>query len=495
MRAALVTAMLAIVGATASPAVASPPSLQLMYPSSQVDAVRYDPTSPAFVSDWPVRVLPAADSAFELQVARPSLRRPITVTELQRRSDGTVRSRVLPAGTVTDFRAGGLQQFFQIVVRDAAGRALIRRDASFCPGWLRERVTPSSSETPTYPDVCGTWMGGNPFILGQVWGIERGWAAMGVGFDAGLIDLPDGTYPGTLSVTPHYRSLFRIPADQATIAFTMTVRTVTCCRPAAPRPFTAGPPVHSGAAAAPAAVAPAPERPTGPQMTSPDPATVPNLTAVPAWGVQTYVDPAGHDQLSFSATAWNAGPAPLSVDGFRRAHTDIMDAYQNFYRDGRRVGYQHVGTFEYDPRPGHEHWHFTDFATYNPLDASGATAVRSGKQAFCLAPTDAENLLVPGAVLRPDLLGFSGCGTKSSLSLSERLPAGWGDSYVQWLPGQSFDLTGVPNGKYQIEVLVNPLGRLIETTAADNRSLRTVWIGGRAGHRTARAAAYSGITG
>ena len=39
-------------------------------------------------------------------------------------------------------------------------------------------------------------------------------------------------------------------------------------------------------------------------------------------------------------------------------------------------------------------------------------------------------------------------------------------------------------GGYQIEITVNDGGHLLETTAANNRSLRTVVLGGTPGHRT-----------
>ena len=36
------------------------------------------------------------------------------------------------------------------------------------------------------------------------------------------------------------------------------------------------------------------------------------------------------DILTFSATIWNAGPAQFSIEGFRRPHGDLMDAYEYF---------------------------------------------------------------------------------------------------------------------------------------------------------------------
>src|SRR3954466_5293935 len=57
-----------------------------------------------------------------------------------------------------------------------------------------------------------------------------------------------------------------------------------------------------------------------------------------------------------------------------------MDAYQYFYdAAGNELGYAPTGTMQGDARDGHHHWHFTDFARYQLLDASGKLAVRSGK--------------------------------------------------------------------------------------------------------------------
>ena len=57
---------------------------------------------------------------------------------------------------------------------------------------------------------------------------------------------------------------------------------------------------------------------------------------------------------------------------------------------------------EWDAREGHRHWHFTDFAQYNLLAADKKLAVRSGKEAFCLANTDAVDYTIPNAKWRPE---------------------------------------------------------------------------------------------
>ena len=122
-----------------------------------------------------------------------------------------------------------------------------------------------------------------------------------------------------------------------------------------------------------------------------------------------------------------------------------MRAYQYFFTaSGQQQGYAPVGTMEWDARDGHDHWHFTDFATYRLLDASRKVVLRSGKEAFCLANTDVVDYLVPGANWRPTNTDLhSACGDRGSLGVREVLDTGSGDTYAQYLPGQSFDLRGL----------------------------------------------------
>ena len=143
---------------------------------------------------------------------------------------------------------------------------------------------------------------------------------------------------------------------------------------------------------------------------------------------------------------------------------------------------------EWDARDGHDHWHFTDFATYRLLDAKQRLVVRSGKEAFCLANTDVVDYLVPGANWRPTNTDLhTSCGDRGSLGVREVLDTGSGDTYAQYLPGQSFDLRGLANGTYSIEVRANPEKALFERSTANNASYRKVVVGGPAGRRTVRA--------
>ncbi|MBM9620626.1 lysyl oxidase family protein [Streptomyces zhihengii] len=239
------------------------------------------------------------------------------------------------------------------------------------------------------------------------------------------------------------------------------------------------------------ALSPNAQRPTGPANVPDVPK--PDLRSLPAYGI-TIGDGGeevpGKDYLAFSANVWNAGPAQLVVDGFRSPGKELMDAYQYFYdADGKQVGYTPTGTMEWDPRPGHEHWHFTDFASYRLLKADKKEAVRSGKEAFCLANTDAVDYTVKNANWHPENTDLStACGQQNSISVREVLDVGSGDTYTQDLPGQSFDITDLPNGTYWIQVLANPEKRLKETNLDNNSALRKVVLGGTKGARTVTVA-------
>jgi hypothetical protein len=138
------------------------------------------------------------------------------------------------------------------------------------------------------------------------------------------------------------------------------------------------------------------------------------------------------------------------------------------------------------PRHGHLHWHFKDFARYRLLDADKDAIIRSRKEAFCLAATDAVDYTLPGANWEPwntDL--ETACGGDGSLAVREVLDVGSGDTYTQDRPGQSFNLDGLPDGRYYISVEANPAGNLYEEDLTNNVALRRLRIGtDRDGDRT-----------
>ena len=483
----LSTIALATVAAVPIPAAGTtgaPPTLRLVVGQTKVTLKR--PEGKRAYLDLGV-YLASEGGAFEVWAARPDYDHPVSLWQVVR--DGSLMTRYPLAGSMFAADWQGLARFFHVTVTDASGAVVLDRFHPFCPGsGDLARVNDQGPDVPTYPQFCS----GNPFTLGAVWGLDEGWASNLFGYGTtDSIKGPDGHYTATVSIAPAYVSRFGIDPAAATATVAITVRSThhVLCHPFCPaevrgtRQRTRGGSVH------------APIGDSVPTDPTPDPSIQPDLVALPAWGITVEHDRRSRrDYLDFGATVWDAGPSPLVVEGFRRPGQPIMDGWQYFYANGEPVARAPAGTLMYDPRPGHQHWHFEQFARYALLGANQSEIVRSEKEAFCLAPTDAIDLTVPNAEWQPYSIGLAtACGYRSSIWTRETLPAGWGDTYEQSLPGQSFDITDLPNGTYYIEVVANPQGALIERSTSNDTQLRKVILGGTPGHRTVRVPPWHGI--
>ena len=406
-------------------------------------------------TDIGLRVI-AQGAPFELWSHRPSYNREIRT--VWRSPSGDV---ALPSGSMKDFSAG-LRRFVKLTV--TSGDTVQRFRRGMCLNERTDRVIPDAPATSKYPGHCFY----NPYALGSVQGIEEGWATS-ILSESRPLRLAPGRYTVKAKIGPGYADALGVARPDASRTFRLIVRDESEFERLRPSSRVAQPAQQEPAQRAAAA-------PAGP---------VPDLRSLPAWGL----DVGGRgNYLRFAATVWNAGDSPLVVDGFRREGEDVMDAYQYFFDgDGNQTGHELVGEMHWDRRRTHQHWHFEDFARYTLLGADKTERVRSRKEAFCLANTDAVDLTVPNALWHPFNTDLStSCGDSSSLSIREVLASGWGDTYLQFRAGQSFDLRGLPNGKYFIAVIANPENRLVEASKNNNVALRKVFIGGTRGHRTVR---------
>ncbi len=409
---------------------------------------------------------------FEIRAYRTSYDRPITAWQAKVGPD-----QAIPPALVSTF--SGLNKFFTVKVVDAKNKTVLERRLDFCPNASEQtRRRPDAPATSPYPVGCDS----NPYSTGSVWGIEKGYGVRAVDY----LDtkLRPGNYKITTAINPAYRELFEIPAAAASATVNLKVIKGTDEKRAAARKSQLRKQQESrGPATEPAE----PVRPTGKALLAKPSGPLPDLRSLPAWGIM--MDRGRY--LDFSATVWNAGPSPLVVDGFRQdKNEDLMDAYQYFFNSaGKQIGSANVGTMEWDARDGHHHWHFTDFARYRLLDQDKKVVLRSQKEAFCLANTDAIDYTVKGANWKPENTDLhTSCGDRSSIGIREVLESGSGDTYVQSLPGQSFDLKGLKNGVYYIEVTANPDRKLCELSTTNNITYRKVTIGGTNGHRAVKVA-------
>jgi len=422
-------------------------------------------------------------SALQFDVQRASYTKPITLTQVIHRPGGGTTTRSLPASLLDGFN--GLRDFLRLSVADTAGTVVASARLVFCLNAGPQRAVPDSTPANPYPPGCAF----DPFPKSLVMGLPRGWAAdpatsFSFTVPPPIVRLAPGTYQVTAAIAPQYVRLLHITAADARASVKLTVvKGGGCCGAAAPR------------------TAPAPARglaplPRVPDLASPPAAALPDLVPLPSWGIGTRHDRrSGLDLLTFGATVWAGGNSPLDVEGFRSNGSPVMTAYQYFWRNGHVVGRARAGTMGFDAKPGHNHWHFEQFAGYTLLDSAKNLAVRSHKVGFCIAPSDPVNLLAPHAVWQPPSIGFSDftCGLPTALWVREMMPVGWGDTYFQDIAGQAFDITTVPNGIYYIQVTANPGHVLYESNTRNDVSLRKVILGGTPGHRTVKVPAWHGI--
>ena len=370
----------------------------------------------------------------------------------------------LPAGTQTSF--SGLRHFLRLSFDPVKAGPTTTMVQGGCLSGYSERVTPDAPATSDYPRSCYY----NPYAVGSVQGVQAGWATP-VFTTYRPLRLEPGRYRVTAAIGAAYAKAFGLTPAEASRTFTLVVT----------KEDVGG----EGRRTTERGVAtPGRQEPTK-AADGKVGAVRPDLRSLPAWGIQ--MAPNGRF-LQVSATVWNGGDSPLVVDGFRKEGEDEMEGYQYFFdAEGNQTGYELVGHFHWDAKPTHQHWHFKDFASYTLLRADKTAVVRSRKEAFCLANTDAVDTTVPGAVWNPENTDLStACGDYGSLSIREVLASGWGDTYAQFRAGQSFNLEGLPNGTYFIEVRANPRGRLVEASEDNNVALRRIVIGGEPGARTVK---------
>ena len=455
-----------------APAQSPAPSLRLIGPASELTLRRVKERVFLDVRTW----VAATGGDFELRVARPDYDTPVGIVQVD--SDTGAVLRDLPDDVLHGWF--GLADFIEVAVTDAMGHEVGARSFTFCPnGFEHQRVDDSGPEVPRYPLFCGAF---SPFTKGMVWGIDAGWAGLALGGDFRTPRMRvsrAGQFTLTVRIAERYRDLLEISDSDGEVSVPVKIKNVR-------RPHVIGGPAHPErrARAQSAAV---------PDVTDPDPATMPDLVAPPLWNITTFKRKFG-DFLGFAATPWNAGPAPLVVEGFRRPGEEVMDAFQ-YFRDanGNVVGRAPVGEMRFHAHPLHNHWHFLQFARFTLRDADDQELVRSRKQAYCLAPTDAIDLTVERASWGQAEELSTACGDRSALWVREVLQTGWGDTYFQFMPGQSFNITNVPNGWYYARIQVNPLGSLYETDMSNNVETRLLFLGGRPGARRVLVTPWHGI--
>jgi len=187
------------------------------------------------------------------------------------------------------------------------------------------------------------------------------------------------------------------------------------------------------------------------------------------------IDGVSRPVLRFANTVWNAGRGPLHLvaknDKARRKSQVFQRTYSDYAATGayteRRVG-------EFVFHPGHNHFHFENFAQYHLWEAAAwdqwvasnrsteEKALRRGaKTTFCIMDTQQRDATLVGS---PTAAGYTLCGRTT-----QGMSVGWGDTYGAHLADQwiVLDTPVLANGSYVLRSVADPLNVLQESANKD----------------------------
>ena len=102
----------------------------------------------------------------------------------------------------------------------------------------------------------------------------------------------------------------------------------------------------------------------------------------------------------------------------------------------------------------HGHYHFSGYVTQRLLNSRGQAVASGLKIGFCLRDSSRWDPSANAAV--------------KYICTDQGIQHGWTDIYVSELDGQWIDITGLPAGTYRLELTVNPVRRLIESSYGNN---------------------------
>lgn len=175
----------------------------------------------------------------------------------------------------------------------------------------------------------------------------------------------------------------------------------------------------------------------------------------------------GRKLLLFSTAMANVGAGTFELHA-TVANDGTTTATQWIYDDQGGHIERYAGTFVFSDHAGHNHFHFANFANYRLRTVAanngvGSVVKTSDKIGFAMFDGAAYNLSLPGAPSSPVYKRLE----QSSLD-PEGISVGWADVYARNLADQWIDITGVRDGKYWLEVTVDPNGLIAESDETNN---------------------------
>ncbi|MDP6357594.1 MAG: lysyl oxidase family protein [Planctomycetota bacterium] len=189
----------------------------------------------------------------------------------------------------------------------------------------------------------------------------------------------------------------------------------------------------------------------------------------------------GKKLLSFGTTITNKGRGAMELDIGGTKEDERRPAFQLIQNDDGTEARIPVGEFYWHDAPGHNHYHFDEFALYRLREIGedgqpGGIAAEGHKAGFCLMDSIQSHPDTPNSSVVPHFRGTS-CAEGKKMGISP----GWADHYparqgLQLLDGQFIEIDDVEPGEYYLEIMTDPINRLVETNQENNDAFVKVKI-------------------
>ncbi len=196
-----------------------------------------------------------------------------------------------------------------------------------------------------------------------------------------------------------------------------------------------------------------------------NPLLLPDLMTLPPSSLYiTRDDSTDTSLLRLTNSVWNGGYGPLELWGRAQADASTHSVVQRIYLGDGNYEERAVGEFIF--HPGHNHWHLDSFSLYElwsisengTLDQVKAT---SDKVSYCLRDIHPN----PHPHHAPRMVYGTCTYGRQGLSV------GWVDVYDHYLPGQSIDISGLPDGVYALISTADPYNLIQESDETNNAAV------------------------
>lgn len=180
--------------------------------------------------------------------------------------------------------------------------------------------------------------------------------------------------------------------------------------------------------------------------------------------------------LAFRSAVENVGQGPLMIEGRRQKHQPTMVATQLVrLTDGSQRALSSAGFLRYNTSATHSHWHYHPFERYELWRIHGTHALaRDHKQGFCFG----DRHPLPGAGPPAFVAGDCGLFKPWLLSVFEGSSPRYVDIYPPLFHGQWIDVTGIPDGVYNLVHRVNPNYSLRERSYTNDAASARIRLSG-----------------